>query len=356
MAKRDLVAIGGSTGAIPPLRTLLGALPGDFPAAIVVALHVPANSIGIFQTMVSAAGNLDVVAAQEGMKLEPGRIHLAVPDRHLIVIDGTLRLGMGPRENLVRPAIDPMFRSVAAAYGPRAIGIILSGMLNDGASGLRTIKRCGGRALVQAPESCEAAEMPLAALAATAVDLSAQPPLLHEALLKLTREEVPPSNMAAVPADIRLEIDIALGVPLHSDRLATIAKPVALTCPACSGVLSEVNSSVPLRYRCQVGHAYTARTLIEEKESSVDEAMRVALRIIEERAHLVTRMAQEASEVGRSSTAAMYAQRASEYRGYADKLRNVVLANMVQNDPLATDGDITRGQAVTEQADDGSPQ
>lgn len=326
MANRDLVVIGGSAGSVGPLRAILETLPVEFPAAVAVALHVPATSTGIFTTVAAAAGALPVHAAEDGMKIERGHVYLAVPDRHMILDDGVLRLGTGPRENLVRPAIDPLFRSAAASYGPRAIGLILSGMLNDGADGLRAIKRCGGIALVQAPQDSLASEMPLSALEATSVDLSAEAARLGPELLRFAMEQAEPAG--PVPKDILLEVQIALGARYNSDIAFQISTPAPITCPDCGGVLSEVNGSRPLRFRCQVGHAYTSKVLAQQQEGSVDEAMRVALRIIEERAELVGRMGRDAAEVGRTSMADMYQERATEYRRYAETLRSAVLQSL----------------------------
>ncbi|HYZ61957.1 MAG TPA: chemotaxis protein CheB, partial [Acetobacteraceae bacterium] len=133
LRNRDIVVIGGSSGATGPLKTILGALPPDLPAAVFVVLHVPARSVGILVTVASAAGRLPVHHAVDGMRIEPGNIYVAVPDHHLILVDGHMKLGRGPRENMARPAIDPLFRSAAVSYGPRAIGVILSGLLSDGA-------------------------------------------------------------------------------------------------------------------------------------------------------------------------------------------------------------------------------
>lgn len=129
MAQRDLVAIGVSAGSVGPLRTILSSLSPDLPAAIVIVLHVPSDSTGIFNTVAAASASLPVHAAKDGMKIERGHIYLGVPNYHLTVQDGILRLGSGPRENLVRPSIDPLFRSAAASHGSRAIGVILSGMM-----------------------------------------------------------------------------------------------------------------------------------------------------------------------------------------------------------------------------------
>jgi two-component system, chemotaxis family, protein-glutamate methylesterase/glutaminase len=326
MANRDIVVIGGSAGSIGPLKTILAELPADFAAAVIVVIHVPAHSTGVFVTVASAATGLPVKNASDGDAVLPGNIYLAPPDRHLLVIDGILRLGHGPRENLVRPAIDPLFRSVALQYGPRCIGIILSGMLNDGASGLATIKEAGGIALVQTPKDAEYTDMPLSALEATPVDLSASALEIAGAIKRFMAEK--PHKARQLPPSVRLEVDIAAGRRADTAKTVQIADPVALTCPDCGGVLSEVRDSTPLRFRCQVGHAFTDKTLFTQQEDAVDEAMRVALRIIEERAVLVDRMAKDAINAHRSSMAEMHEQRAIEYRRHADLLRHVIIRGM----------------------------
>lgn len=327
---RDIVVIGGSAGATAPLKTLLSGLPSDLSAAVFIALHVPARSIGILTTVASAVGRLPVHPAEDGMPIKPGHIYLAVPDHHLILAKGHLRLGRGPRENMVRPAIDAMFRSAAVSYGPRVIGVILSGLLNDGASGLEAIKRCGGIAVVQDPADAIADEMPLSALRAAAVDLTVPSVRLGDVLSDLVQE--PAGWPVPVPPDIRLEVDIAAGERVDSEVLRGLADPSALTCPSCGGVMSAVRGSKPLRFRCQVGHAMTADVMAKEQENTVDEALRVALRVIEERAELVARMAEDGRKAGRTAVAETYGERAEEYRKYADTIRRAVLLSM---DPAA---------------------
>ena len=324
--KRDVVVIGGSAGATAPLKSLLGGLPPDLPASVFVTMHIPARSLGILQTVTSAAGRLPVYPAEDGMPIRPGNIYLAVPDHHLILVDGHMRLGRGPRENLARPAIDPLFRSAAAAYGPRVIGVILSGLLNDGASGLEAIKRCGGMAVVQDPLDAIANEMPLAALRAAQVDLTVPGARLGDILSDLVRE--PAGWPVPVPPDIRLEVDIAAGERVDSQIITQIADPAAITCPHCLGVMSQVRRRNPLRFRCQVGHAMTADVIAQEQEGAVDEAMRIALRVIEERAELVSKMAEDGRLAGRPAIADTYAERAAEYRQQAGILRRAVIRSM----------------------------
>jgi len=326
MANRDLVVIGGSAGAIRPLTTILGALPPTLPAAILVVIHIPSESPGVFRTIAAAASALPVKEAEHEMLIERGTIYVARANRHLLVMDGRLHLGRGPRENLVRPAIDPLFRSAALAAGPRVIGVILSGMLNDGASGLAAIKSCGGIALVQAPHHASASEMPLAALEASPVDLSAPPEELASAMQRYVNEAPGPER--AGPPGLKVDVDIAAGAVTHPESGESPAKATTLTCPDCGGVLSEIDGDRPLRFRCQVGHAFSAQALLRKQEGQVDEAMRIALRIIEERATLVERMARDALQTGRQGMAEMYDRRAAEYRSYAESLRGAVLLRM----------------------------
>jgi two-component system chemotaxis response regulator CheB len=331
--RRDLVVIGGSAGASTPLRRIVSALPADLPAAVLVVIHLPSTGEGLLPVLssLSRPATLPVRNAEDGAELRPGHIYIAPPNRHLLVVDGHLKLGAGPRENMMRPAVDALFRSAAISHGPRAIGVILSGMLNDGASGLAAIKRCGGIALVQAPSDAEARDMPIAALEATPVDLSAAAAELAEAVLRFVSE--PPGPPRDVPDDIRFEVEIAAGGRIDADRLRAIAATSAITCPDCGGVLSEVRGSGPVRFRCQVGHAFTGRALLECQEGLVDEAMRVALRIIEERASLVTRMSRDASQAGRTSMAEMYDRRAKEYQDHVDVLRKAIMTSMNLGEP-----------------------
>jgi len=326
MSNRDIIVIGGSAGATAPLKQILARLPKDLPAAVFVVLHIPAQGIGILSTVASAAGPLPVLQAESGMVIQNGHVYLAAPDHHLLLFESHMMLGRGPRENMVRPAIDPLFRSAALQYGPRVIGVVLSGLLADGAAGLNAIKRCGGITLVQDPADAVADEMPTRALETTTVDLCVTSAKIGDVLSDLVRE--PAGTALPVPPEIRLEVEIAAGERIGSDRLKAIADPAPFTCPGCGGVLSEVKGSPPLRFRCQVGHAYTADALAKEQEGRVDEALRVALRIIEERAELVHRMAEDGRHSGRVAVARMYEQRATEYREYADMIRRVMLKSL----------------------------
>jgi two-component system, chemotaxis family, protein-glutamate methylesterase/glutaminase len=324
MGERDIIAIGGSLGAIDAMKEICARLPPDLPAAIFVVIHTVSNREHLLAEIFGRAGPLPAHTATDGQPVERGHIYLAPADHHLIVMQGFMRLGRGPRENMTRPSVDPLFRSVAATYGPRATGIVLTGLLNDGAAGVVAIKRCGGTTIVQNPADAIAADMPMGALRAADIDYRAPAADIPRILNRLVGQRVPPRGDA--PADLELEIDIALGGPVAPELMRRLGDPVALSCPACGGVLNEMKDRPPLRFRCQVGHAYTAEAVAAVKEHSVDEAIRVALRIIEERAVLLSKMAREAAQMGRDALARNYRKRFDEYERYVTSLRKAAVS------------------------------
>ncbi|MFD1613067.1 chemotaxis protein CheB [Sphingomonas tabacisoli] len=325
MAKRDIIVIGGSAGSGGVLQQIMADLPGDMPASLFVATHVPSQSSGYLADMLDRAGPLPVRQAIDGQPIERGHVYVAVPDRHLLLDDGTIRLGNGPRENMTRPAIDPLFRSAALSYGARAVGVVLSGMLNDGASGLWAIKSCGGTAVVQHPIDARADQMPLAALEAVSVDEVGSADDIGQILTRIAASEA--GEDRPPPEGLQLEVEIAAGRRLGADTLRRIADPSALSCPNCQGVLSEIRNGKPLRYRCQTGHAVTAERLVAANDE-VSQAMRIALRVMEERVTLVTRMAQDARQTGREAVAELYEARAEEYTNYAQVLRTAAVRSL----------------------------
>ncbi|ACI58426.1 two-component system chemotaxis response regulator CheB [Rhizobium leguminosarum] len=325
-ATKDIIAIGGSAGSGAVLQALVADLPADFPAAVLISTHIPSNSPGFLAQVLAAKSKLPVTQAVDGQPIERGHIYLAAPDRHLLLIGETIMFGAGPRENMARPSIDPMFRSAALSFGPRVVGLVLTGMLNDGAAGLHAIKSNGGTAVVQHPLDAEADQMPLAALEAVEVDHVASAADLGRLLIDIAGTSAGPA-LDSPSDELRLEVEIAAGARTGSVELRKIASPTAITCPDCHGVLSEVRGSGPLRYRCQIGHAYTADALAAHIDE-LDEAIRIALRVMEERVTLVERMARDARETGRTAVAELYEARAAEYRRYSATLHEAALTSL----------------------------
>lgn len=321
MSNHDIIAIGGSTGALDALKQAFAGLPADLPAALFVVMHTASDGGDMLAGVLDALGPVSVKTAADGDAISNGHAYVAAGGHHLLVGDGVVRLGRGPRENMSRPAIDPLLRSAALNYGPRVVGVVLSGLLDDGASGLAAVKRCGGVTVVQDPLDAVADAMPLNALAACDVDYRTPAAKLAQTLAQLALE--PASPPIAVPREIALEVEIAAGRPSDTDLIRQIATPVALSCPSCSGVLSQIAEPSWLRFRCQIGHAYTAGTLDREHDANVEQALGVAIRVLEERHTLMMKMATDAERRGRPKSSQQFRERADDYRQQADMLRKV---------------------------------
>jgi len=322
MPEGRAIAIGGSAGSISALKQIMPQLPATLPAPVFVVVHVGRQGEDLLAGILGACGPLDVSTAEDGARPERGHVYVAPADRHLLVVDGMIRLGRGPRENMSRPAADALFRSVAASYGPRAVGLVLTGNLNDGAAGLAAIKQCGGLTAAQNPADADVPDMPSGALEASDIDYRAPVSELAALIAALAGE--PPGPALPIPRALELEIAIALGRPSRAATIAEIADVAPLSCPACGGTLSQLKEP-PLRYRCQIGHAYSAGALAHEQDGSLEEALGVALRTVEERAVLAERMARDAEQSGRVRSMEDYLSKASEFRRSAEVLRNAAI-------------------------------
>jgi two-component system chemotaxis response regulator CheB len=316
---RDLVAIGASAGGIEALKRLATDLPADLPAAILVVVHMAPNSEFYLPQILSRLGPLEVVAAEDGLEIKHGRIILARPGFHLLVRDGHVHLGTGPRENRSKPAIDPLFRSVAATYRGRAIGVVFSGWLNDGTSGLYAIKRCGGVAVAQDPMDALAPEMPRSAIVHAGVDHIAPIDGMAELLSRLTRETAGPDM--PVPPEVKVEADIAFHGGQSINQTATLGDRSVLACAECGGGLTEICEGETVRFRCHTGHAFTADSLLAEQGEAVERALLSALKTLEERAAMWKRMADRNEDGGNRRSALRMKEKADISKTEAELIR-----------------------------------
>ena len=197
MANRDIVVIGASAGGMEALQKLVSRLPAGLPASLFVVWHLSPGVKSILPSILTKAGALPAVHPQDGDRIEPGRIYVAPNDHHMLLENGYIRVARGPKENRFRPAVDPLFRSAAYVYGPRVIGVVLTGALDDGTAGLWTIKLRGGTAVVQEPAEALIRGMPLSALDNMAVDYRLPVAEIGELLPSLVRE--PAGEPAALP-------------------------------------------------------------------------------------------------------------------------------------------------------------
>jgi two-component system chemotaxis response regulator CheB len=323
MANRDMIVIGASAGGVEALLNLAVQLPYDLPAAVFVVLHTAPDSPRELANIIDRAGPLEARLAQNGEAIQRGVIYVAPPDQHLLVHKDQVRLTRGPRENRVRPAIDPLFRSAAAAYRARVIGVVLTGLLDDGTAGLLAVKRCGGVAVVQHPDDAMYRDMPTSALAHVEVDYCLPLVRMGRMLTHLAHE--PAGAETEVPHDIVVEAKMAEAIESGTPREEALGTPAPYGCPECGGPLWELHDEGLRRYRCHVGHAFTARALLASQDEALEKALWMALRTLEERSNMLASIAHDEREKGRHLSAKIYAERAAECKTYAQSLREFLL-------------------------------
>lgn len=323
MRGKDIIVIGGSAGAIEPIRSILARLPKDFPAALFIVIHTSADSPGVLNSIFDSAGPLPAVFPNGEQKISRGRIYVGRPDHHLIIERGRVGSAKGPKENRFRPAIDPLFRSAAQTYGPRVIGIVFSGGLDDGTSGLWTVKQMGGTAIVQDPQEALVSSMPQSAMNHVRVDHVLPAVEIAPLLLKLVSTPADAKEAdSVVPDDVVIEVKIAIADSAMDAGVLRLGSPSNYACPECHGVLLEVKERPPIRFRCHTGHAYTLESLMSEMDEMIEESLWNAIRALEERS-LLLRQA-DSHLAGSHVSDKEYLRRAEESQQRADAVREVV--------------------------------
>jgi two-component system chemotaxis response regulator CheB len=284
-ARRDIVVIGGSAGALDAMVAAAGAFDREFAGTVFVVSHIGANRSHLPEILTHAA-SLPAKHAENGEAVQQGTIYVAPPDRHMLVEAGRIRLSRGPRQHFTRPAVDPLFRSAAQEYGARVVGVVLSGTGSDGAAGLDLIQQVGGVTVIQEPGSALYPEMPQSAAAWLEVDHVVTKEELPALLQRLSSERV---TMKARPA--------AVPTSIHMDERE---RPIALTCPDCGGAMRETKGKGIKEYRCHIGHRFAAEEVLTGQVEVVDHALGVAVRVLNERIELCRQMAENARAGGRT--------------------------------------------------------
>ena len=324
MADRNIVVIGCSVGGVEALQQLVGGLSQNLPVAVLVVLHLSPQGHSVLPEILNRAGELPAVHPKDGETIRMGRIYVAPPDNHLLVDDGRLRVVHGPKENRHRPAVDPLFRSAARWYGSRVIGIVLTGSLDDGTAGLMSIKKRGGVAIVQDPEDALCGDMPQNAMNNVEVDYVVPVEEMPKLIQELASQQVA-ENGAGQSRQLKKETEIAeleMGAIEDENRPGT---PSTFACPECGGVLWELSDEGMMRFRCRVGHAYTANSLSLEQSEQMEGALWAAMRALEESASLANRMAEIAARHKHTKTSRRYRDRAESKMQQAEVLRKLIV-------------------------------
>lgn len=323
MVNRDIIAIGASAGGVEALMKLAADLPANLPASIFIVQHVAPQYPSAMAELLARSGPLPVETAVDRPEFQKGRMYVAPPDRHLMIDRSYAYLTRGPRENLARPSIDPLFRSAAVVHGPHVIGVILSGALDDGTSGLGAIKRCGGVAVVQDPDDARFPDMPRSAAENVDVDYSVPMSEMGTLLVRLAAGS--PGAPAPPSSELLMEVELARAGGGSAELLDSIGNLAALTCEACGGPLWEIRNDKIVRFRCREGHSYTAKTLLTEQKDGIEQSLWAAVQTMDERVRVLERLVAHDERKGRTGALSTYQIRAKETKGYADHLRQFLL-------------------------------
>src|SRR5262249_4358801 len=320
---------GGWAGGVEAVRQLVSCLPASFHAPIVVVLHLPAGGTSVLPSILDRVGPLPARPVQDGEELEPGTIYVAVPDCHVQIDDRRIDLSGRPRENGPRPAIDPLFRTAAHTHRERTVGVILSGALDDGALGLRAIKAHGGMTIVQDPQTALHPGMPNAAIRGVAPDRVLPPDQIAGAISRFTKRGGEGHNGSVMTERNERE----------RVREQTAEQPgdeTGLTCPECGGATYEQRDGDVVTFRCRVGHQYGSDTFVVEQSRTVESSLWAALRLLEERAVLMRRLAEQHEAHERS--ARRFAGKADELEDHAAQLTQLLREITSAPEPVAETG------------------
>jgi two-component system chemotaxis response regulator CheB len=322
----DIIVIGASAGGVEALLSLVRELPAELPASLFVVVHFPPDSNSVLPAILSRNGPLAATHAVHGERIETGRIYVAPPDRHLLIKKGHLHLSRGPRENATRPAVDPLFRTAAQAYGARVVGVVLSGTLDDGTVGLGMVRKRGGVAVAQDPGDASYPGMPASAIENVGVHHVLRAREIGPLLARLAAEPAQEDDVPVPPLtdEEEYEIDIA-----EMDADAVLGPPPkgapsGLTCPECRGSIWEMGEGESLHFRCRLGHSYSPETMFSQQTGAVEAAIWSAAQVLEERVQLARRLEERMARRGHQRIAARYREQAAEASRQAAVLRRVL--------------------------------
>jgi two-component system chemotaxis response regulator CheB len=321
----DIIVVGASAGGVEALVHVVSRLPPDLSAAVFVVLHVAPSGTSLLPEILGRKGVLPASHAENNGPIRGGHVWVAPPDCHLLVKPGRMEVTRGPRENGHRPAVDVLFRSAALAYGPRVIGVVLSGALDDGAAGLLDIRQAGGIGVVQDPADALYPSMPESAVSGAAPEHILPAPEIGPLLGRLAWEPADEAWATFDPREMEMEVEPAELNP--NGGLVSPGEPSNLTCPECKGALWQIVDGEIVRFRCRVGHAYSADSLVSEQARSIEAALWSAVRELEERAELSRRLAKRFADRMSAGLPRRYERQAGEAEQHATVLRQV-LASM----------------------------
>lgn len=327
MVKRDIVVIGSSAGGVVALQELVARLPADCMASFFVVQHVSANGRSILPTILSHAGPLKAKHPHDGEPIAAGMIYVAPPDHHLLLEDKHILIKRGPKENRFRPSIDALFRSAAYTFGSRVIGVVLTGLLDDGTSGMWSIKRQGGVGIIQEPEEALYPSMPRSVLEYVDVDYQLPISEIGPLLYQLTAQPAPTEpEMPAEEADrFKTELRMAAQQYVFDSGFKKLGPPTLLTCPECHGALVSIKEGKLERFRCHTGHAFTASDLLAEISKATEDSLWNTIRGLEEAIMILEQAAKSYDEADNSMATEVIRQKIQHIKDQTGVIREIIV-------------------------------
>jgi len=339
MARKDIVVIGASAGGMEALQQVVSGFPADLPASVFVVWHLSPGLKSILPSVLNKSGPLRASHPSDGDRIERGRIYVAPNDHHMLLENGYIRITKGPKENRFRPAVDPLFRSAAYVYGPRVVGVVLTGALDDGTAGLYTIKLRGGTAVVQEPADAMIRSMPLNALEHTSADYTLPAAGIGDLIARLVREEAPrlPKLDPDEEEKIRLEVKIAEGADALERNVMRFGELSPFTCPECRGVLTLLKDGKIVRFRCHTGHALSASSLLQGTNEVLEQKLWDGVRALDEAVMLLNQLGEKFAAAGNAQAAEQCFDKAREAHERSQTIRAAAkqTAELTADDLLA---------------------
>ena len=325
-----VVVVGASAGGLTALTELVSQLRPGMNAAIFVVMHLSRKAITDFLVhRLQQYTRLRCEVARHDHPIEREHIYVAPPNEHLLIKPGKILLGHGPEENRWRPSIDVLFRSAAVAYGNHAIGVIITGLLDDGMAGMVSIKKCGGICIVQDPNEAEYPEMPLSVLNRVEADYCISLADMGFTLEHLTRNGLVQNS--SIPDEIRKEAEIAENVATGAPNVAPLGEQTVYTCPDCGGNLWNITHDNVSRYRCHIGHSYSENDLIVKQASQLESTLWVALRMMEDRKNLLGKLGRDSRKRGAITIATAHEEKEKELQRHIEKLKEILFLTQENN-------------------------
>ncbi|MEH1800810.1 MAG: chemotaxis protein CheB [Nostoc sp.] len=328
MPGHDIIVIGTSAGGLKALGAIVGTLPTSIDAVVFIVQHLAADKPSILPKILADVSSLPASHPSDGEPIQKGRIYVAPPDHHLLVNLGSMRVVRGPQENRFRPAIDALFRSAARAYGSRVVGVVLTGYLDDGTVGLQAVKKRGGVAIVQDPKEAEYPSMATSALRYVKVDHCLPLAEIPDLLVQLSKQPAAQEETYPMTEEIEVESQIAeqqMNTQELLKNVEAIGTRTTYTCPECNGSIWQIGKSEPVRFRCHIGHSFTANVFLSEQTQNIETALWSAVRAMEEKVTFSRQMSERMKNYNLESAAAKYEDHAKSLDAEVSLIRGIIL-------------------------------